>query len=526
MAGKCFSSTERVMSRHFYITTPIYYPNGEPHLGHLYTTTCADVLARYHKRAGHATYFLTGTDEHGIKMVKTAAEEKVTPQQLADRNADIFRSATREFDISNDDFIRTTEARHKDRVQKIYDQLRASGDVYLGSYEGWYDEGQEEFVTETDAKAAEYKGKVSGKPLTRYSEKSYFFRLSKYTRKIYELIESDALQIRPQTRRNEVLSKLKEFDQDFSISRSTLSWGIPLTDDPSHVLYVWVDALSNYITALGYGSDDDKLYKSFWPADVHLMAKEILWFHAVYWPAMLLSIGAPLPKCIFAHGWWTSAGQKMSKSLGNAIDIDKLRALKASHSGDAIRFYMLRAAPFGNDLDWNDQEFNNAFNELGNVLGNLLNRVLKMTGNYRGGALPAIGASGPEDAALVAQLDAFPAELEQAYESLALQKCVQLPIELARAANVYIDQTKPFSLAKDPAQSARLDTVLSLSLRAAYAALVGLLPVLIEKAPAGLKQLGVDITGKTISELLKQSLSPGHKVGEGSPLFPKVEAKK
>src|ERR1700722_10360039 len=310
------------MSKTFYITTPIYYPNGEPHLGHAYTTIATDALARFHRRSGEQTFFLTGTDEHGIKIVKTAAAQNIEPNVLADSMVEVFEKFWKEIDISNDDFIRTTQPRHKSSVQEIIRKLLANDDIYLGSYEGWYDEGQEEFVTETEAKAREFKSAISGRPLTRFSEKSYFFRLKKYVPRLLEYIEQHPDFIQPTIRRNEVVSKLKQGVEDLSISRGTLKWGIPMPNDPEHVVYVWIDALSNYITALGYGSDDDSRFKKYWPADLHLIGKEILWFHAVYWPAMLLSLGLPIPRHLFAHGWWTADGRKMGKSLGNFIGLE------------------------------------------------------------------------------------------------------------------------------------------------------------------------------------------------------------
>jgi methionyl-tRNA synthetase len=275
------------MSKTFYITTPIYYPNGEPHLGSIYTTVICDTLANYHRLLGEETFFLTGTDEHGIKMVKTAAAQSVEPGALADQMAASFQNFWKEIGITHDDFIRTTQDRHKSAVQEIVRRLVANDDIYLGSYEGWYDEGQEEFVSETEAKSHEYKSVISGRPLTRFSEKSYFFRLKKYAPRIQQYIESTPDFIQPVARRNEVLSKLKQGVDDLSISRATLKWGIPLPHDPDHVVYVWIDALSNYITALGYTSSDESLFRKFWPADVHIIGKEILWFHTVYWPAML-----------------------------------------------------------------------------------------------------------------------------------------------------------------------------------------------------------------------------------------------
>jgi methionyl-tRNA synthetase len=514
------------MPDRFYITTPIYYPNGEPHLGHVYTTLAVDTIARFHRLRGDDTFFLTGTDEHGLKMAKEAAEQNIEPGVLADRYAAVFKQLWTELGVTNDDFIRTTEPRHKEAVQEIVRKMVATGDLYPGTYEGWYDVGQEEFVTETEAKAHEYKSKVSGKPLVKHAEKSYFFRLTKYAPRVLAHIEQNPNFIQPESKRNEVISKIKAGVDDLSISRATLKWGIPMPHDPKHVLYVWIDALSNYITALGYGTPDDERFRRYWPADVHLIGKEILWFHTVYWPAMLMSLGLPLPKQVFAHGWWTAEGKKMSKSMGNFIDLERLRAVIADYGEDALRFYLLRAAPFGSDLDWKDTDFNAAFNELANVLGNLLNRNLNMLGKYRDRSLPAAEPSEEIDRHLAAATRALPQQIENAYAKLELQQACLLPIELARAANGYIDATAPFKLAKDPAQSARLDTVLNLAAQATKTALVALLPVLPEKAAAGLAQLGVSIEGRTLTDLLTTPLPPGHRLGEGKPLFPKVEVPK
>ncbi|MGH7179734.1 MAG: methionine--tRNA ligase [Tepidisphaeraceae bacterium] len=511
------------MSSRYYITTPIYYPNAEPHLGHIYTTLAADTVARYHRLRGDDTFLLTGTDEHGIKMVKTAADQNVPVEELVDRNVKVFADLWKELHVTHDDFIRTSSDRHKQAVTRIVEKLVANGEIYLGSYEGWYDEGQEEFVTETEAKAGDFKSAISGKPLVRYKEPTYFFKLSKYAPRVLKHIESNRDFIRPESRRNEVLSKLKGGVEDLSVSRATLKWGIPLPHDPGHVLYVWIDALSNYITALGYASEDDALFRKFWPVDVHLIGKEILWFHTVYWPAILLSLGIDLPKSVFAHGWWTADGRKMSKSLGNFIGLEKIRSITTTYGQDALRYYLLRAAPFGSDLDFSEADFNKSFNELANVVGNCLNRTVKMIGRYRGGVLPAPGEREPVDEALLKLTEQTPALVERAYAKLELQQCALLPVELARATNGYIDSTAPFSLAKDPAKASRLDTVLNLSASAIHHVLVLLLPLLPEKASAGLAQLGVDCQGKTLEELLTP-LPPGQKLGEGQPLFPKVEA--
>jgi methionyl-tRNA synthetase len=290
------------------------------------------------------------------------------------------------------------------------------------------------------------------------------------------------------------------------------------------VLYVWIDALSNYITALGYGAGDSSLFKKYWPADVHLIGKEIMWFHVVYWPAMLFSLGLEPPRHVFAHGWWTAEGRKMSKSLGNFIDSDRFRAAIAKYGLDGVRYYLLRAAPFGNDLDWKDDELAAAHNELGKIVGNCLNRIMTMVPKYRG-TLPAAGDLQEIDRALVDKTKKLPSDLAAAYERLELHQCALLPVELARATNGYIEATAPFKLEKDPAQAARLDTVLNVIAQAVYASLVALLPVLPDKAAAGLAQMGIDVAGKTLPHLFATPLPAGAQFGAGTPLFPRLEAK-
>jgi methionyl-tRNA synthetase len=509
----------------FYITTPIYYPNADPHLGHVYTTIAADALARFHRLRGDDTWFLTGTDEHGIKMVTSAAAENVEPTVLSERVAAVFRNLWKELDITNDDFIRTTEPRHKAGVGVIVQKLVANGDIYLGTYEGWYDEGQEEFVTETDAKANEYKSAISKRPLTRYKEPTYFFRLTKYVPQVLAYIESHPDFIQPESRRNEILSKLRGDVNDLSVSRATLKWGIPMPHDPAHTIYVWIDALSNYITALGYGSDDDAKMKRYWPASAHLIGKDILWFHSVYWPAMLLALGLEPPKAVVAHGWFTTDGLKQSKSLKNFIDLTKLREKITVYGQDALRYFLLRATTFGADPDWSDEDFAKTYKELKNVVGNCLNRLLVMLGKYRAGIIPAVGPLEDIDHSLMAATSRLAGLLETAYAGFELHHCATLPIELARLVNGYIDATEPFKLQKDSAKKERLDTVLNLAVQAMYQALVGLLPILPHKAAEGIAQLNVAIEGKTFGELAKRVLPSGHQTGTPKGLFPDVAEK-
>ena len=500
----------------YYITTPIYYPSGEPHLGHVYTTTCADAVARHHRLMGRDVFFLTGTDEHGVKMVNTAAKEGVTPKEMADRYAATFRETFERLGMSNDHFIRTTDPDHEAAVTKIVEKLQANGDIYKAKYEGWYDEGEERFVPENEAKANDFKSDVSGRPLVRHEEETYFFKLTKYVPQVLAHIESNPDFIRPESRRNMVLAGLrKEGDgavEDLSISRASIDWGVPMPGDPAHVLYVWIDALSNYITALNY--PDGERFSTYWPASHHLIGKEILWFHAVYWPAMLMALGEDLPRRLFAHGWWTSEGQKMSKSLGNYVGLAELDEFAGLYGEDAVRYYLLWAAPFGNDLDFSRGELHRSYEELQKVLGNLLNRVGKMVGKYRDGVVPNAKVA-PEDAELADAVALLPERIDHAYRDFRLQEAATMPIDLCRAANGYIDRTEPFKLAKDEARADRLDQVLSLSTRAVHAALVALRPVLRDKADDGLRQLGVDPAAG-------YDATPA-KLGEVRPLFPRVE---
>ena len=508
------------MADTFYITTPIYYPSGEPHLGHAYTTICADAVARFHRLAGEDTFFLTGTDEHGQKMVNEAEKKGITPAELAESMMTKFRDYFVEIDISNDDFIRTSEDRHKAAVQSIVRKMQANDDIYLAGYSGWYDVGQEEFVTEANAKAQDYKSAINKRPLERREEQTYFFKLKKYLPRLIEHIEQNPEFILPASRRNKILQDLKGDVGDLSISRPSLDWGVPFPGDEQHVLYVWVDALSNYITALGYDSADAGRFDKYWPANVQLIGKEILWFHTVYWPCMLMSLGAPLPKTVFAHGWWISEGEKMSKMLGNFIGLDELRKVTDYYGLDALRYYLLRAAPFGSDLDWQADELHRSFLELANVLGNGLNRVLKMTNKYRDGKLadPQPGTT-EQDQVLLDATAALPGKVRQAYEELRLQDAVTLPLELAREMNGYIDSTEPFKLAKDESQAARLDAVLSHAAAALRTALVCLTPVLKDKAAAGLAQMNLPAGDFTAVG----PIAPGHQLGEGQPLFPRLD---
>lgn len=391
------------MSQKYYITTPIYYVNDRPHIGHCYTTTLADVAARMARLLGHETHFLTGTDEHGQKVEKSAAARGVLPQQLADENAALFQTAMRVIGSSHDDFIRTTEARHTQQVQEALRRLIATGDVYLGEFEGWYDEGQEEYVTENQAREKNYAA-FNGKPLVKAKEKNYYFRLSKWQPALEKFFQEHPEFVKPQARFNEVKGRLREGLQDVPVSRTNFSWGIPVPGEPGHVTYVWIDALLNYATALGVidaslsrtpetRADARKNLPHFWPADVHLIGKEILWFHAVIWPALLMALGLELPRCVYAHSFWVSEGKKMSKTLGNFIDLPLLEKYIERFGLDAVRWYLLTQGPLREtDADFSSAKFVEVYNaDLAGGVGNCASRVANMIEKYFSGLMPAHG---------------------------------------------------------------------------------------------------------------------------------------
>ncbi|MDY7011089.1 MAG: methionine--tRNA ligase [Planctomycetota bacterium] len=521
------------MNEKFYITTPIYYVNDAPHIGHAYTTIAADVLARYHRAEGRDVHFLTGTDEHGIKIVKAAAEKGVSPQALADEVVVHFQNLWAKLNISNDDFIRTSQGRHEGRVQELIRRLVERDEIYLGKYEGWYDEGQEEFVTEFTAAQNDYKSAIDGRDLVRYSEQGWFFRLGKWIPKLIEHIESNPGFIQPVSRRNEVLSKLGQGVDDLSISRQSDKlggWGIPMPNDPDHSVYVWVDALSNYITALGIpeiGDEFDGRAKAYWPADVQLIGKDILWFHAVYWPCLLMALEIAPPKTVFAHGWWTSEGKKMSKSLGNFISREVIDELCEEYSRDVFRYFVLREVPFGADGDFSGEAFGKRYNtELANDVGNLLSRTVNMIRRYFDSAVPAPqkrATEGVEAEFLAGPIEHLQADLPGIMDRCEFSEYVGAVLSLASATNRYIDATAPFKLARDPSHRERLGTILYTCAEAVRIVLSYLEPFMPEKAAEGLGQLGVcDGDEMTLSERGRFGLiEPGTKTVKSDPLFPR-----
>jgi methionyl-tRNA synthetase len=513
----------------FYVTTPIYYVNDVPHIGHSYTTIAADVLARFWRAEQRDVRFLTGTDEHGIKIYKAAGEKGKTPDALGDEVVVHFQQLWKDLEISHDDFIRTTEDRHEQRVQDILRKLQARDEVYMGQYEGWYDEGQEEFVTESTARENDYKSPISGKELTRYSEPSYFFRLGKWVPRLLEHIEANPEFIQPDARRNEVVSKLKQGVEDLSISRGVdkLPWGVPWPDDQTHVVYVWVDALSNYITALGIpeiGDEHDGKYAKYWPASVHLIGKDILWFHAVYWPCLLMALDLPLPRCVFAHGWWTAEGKKMSKSMGNFISRETIAEICEEYSVDVYRYYLLRAVAFGSDGDFSRDMFRQRYNsDLANTLGNLLSRTVNMISRYFDGSVPAGGVTVTEQQAVAQAAQDLAAGASEDMRNCAFHQYIERILALADATNQFIDKTEPFRLAKDESQKARLSEILYACAEAVRIALLYLEPIMPATARRGLGQLGVRIEQGPLGERARWGhLLPGTRVKKGDPLFPRM----
>jgi methionyl-tRNA synthetase len=517
------------MSQTYYVTTPIYYVNDVPHIGHSYTTIAADVLARYYRLAGRDVRFLTGTDEHGIKIVKAAGERGLAPKELADEVVVHFQQLWGDLNISNDDFIRTSQPRHEARVQRLVGRLVDRDEIYLGRYEGWYDEGQEGFITESVARDSEYKSPISGRPLVRYHEPSYFFRLGKWVPRLIRHLEDHPQFVQPEARRNEVLSKLAQGVEDLSISRAQEklgNWGVPMPNDPTHSVYVWIDALSNYYTALGLpeiGDEHDGKLGRYWPADVHLIGKDILWFHAVYWPCMLMALDVELPKRIFAHGWWTSEGKKMSKSLGNFISREQIAEICEEYSRDVFRYFLLRAVAFGADGDFSRSALQGRYNaDLANGVGNLLSRTVNMIERYFGAAVPAPSDGDEQAAGVRGAADALIEAAPRAMEGCQFQTYLEAIDAVVTATNRYIDATQPFRLAKDPSQRDRLAGILYTCAEAVRLILLYLHPVMPETAEAGLAQLGWSPGDRALDEIGRWGALPGGTpTVKGDPLFPR-----
>jgi methionyl-tRNA synthetase len=506
----------------FFITTPIYYINARPHLGHAYTTMVADAIARSRRLLGYDVFFLTGTDEHGQKVERAAQKAGVKTDAFANEVAASFRQVSRDLDITNDDFIRTTEPRHYKAAQELWRRVAAKGDIYKGDYEGWYCTVDEIFVPETQL--VDGRCPTCGSKVERLKEESYYFRLSKYQQPLLDFYQANPTFVQPDFRFNEVKTFVEAGLQDLSISRTSFHWGIPVPDDPQHVMYVWFDALTNYLTALGFGSDGSEAQERvdrFWPVAIHLIGKEILRQHALYWPAFLMSAGIKPPDKIIAHGWWLMGGAKMSKSIGN---VARYQDYADAFGVDALRYFVMREMPLGQDANFSDEGMLTRYNaDLANDLGNVVSRTTTMVHRYSGGTVPEPRQPSLDDldVMLESQVNATVDAVKQDFAAFQITLALQKIWELIRSVNQYIVRREPWTLAKRPEDRPKLDATLynaSDALRV-IAALTD--PVMPGAADRIRRMLGVQ--KERWSDLKAGTLQPGTRLGPTEPLFPRIE---
>ena len=513
------------MAEKFYITTPIYYPSDKLHIGHSYCTVATDTMAHYKRLRGYDVRFLTGTDEHGQKIERIADSQGVTPKEYVDKIVAGVKELWKELDISYDKFIRTTDDYHVKAVQKIFKQLYDQGDIYKSEYEGWYCTPCESFYT--DVQLVDGKCPDCGREVERLKEESYFFRLSKYQDRLIKHIEEHPEFIQPQTRQNEMINNfLKPGLEDLCVSRTTFKWGIPVTFDDKHIVYVWVDALSNYITSLGYGSDDDSDFKKYWPADVHVVGKEIVRFHTIIWPAMLMALNLPLPKQVFGHGWLIIDGGKMSKSKGNVVDP---KVLVDRYGVDSIRYFLLREIAFGQDGNFTNEALIQRINsDLANDLGNLISRTVGMIDKYFGKTLPAYRESTEFDEALKEKAAQVTTKAEELLDKMLFSDALSEIWTLIRRANKYVDETQPWILAKDEEQKAKLANVLYNLSEAIRIVSVLIQPFMPNTPKLIWEQLGInDEALHTWDSAKTWGMLPAEiTISKGNVIFPRIDMKK